>query len=284
MKTLITGASGYIGSYLIKEMHIRGSEYICSTRSDFDYTNYESIKRYFDTNKIDKVIHLASIMDNQNTSGLFEINILGLYNLLRVCGDNKISHFTFASGNNVYGLYQEKIYNELDYTQPDDKNLYGFSKYVGELVINDYCNNYGIKFANVRIADVYGPNQKHGNLMKAIVDNVKNENPLSLYGEGKRTRDYIYIKDVIDGLLFISENDLIGNYNLSTGVGTNVKKILETVNDIFSGDLKINEISVLNEDTSFVVLDNKKLLNEGFNIKYTLKDGLIEIFKEDKNR
>jgi len=279
MKTLITGANGYIGKSLIQFMTEQNIQIVPATRKDFDYTDIDSIRCFFNNMSITKVIHLASVMDNQNTQGLFEINVLGLYNLLTVCCENKITHFTFASGNNVYGTKKDLPYEELDICEPDAKNLYGISKYVGELIIKEFCSNHKINYANVRIADIYGPQQKHGNLLKAIVGNAEEGKSLSLYGKGIRTRDYIYISDVVQGLMFISQNELQGEYNLATGVGTDVKHLLTLVNDILDQKLKIENIDVENEDESNVVLNPSKLANSGYSASINVTEGLKKIIK-----
>ncbi len=279
MITMVTGANGYIGKNLIQAMTVQNIQFFPVTRKDFDYTDINSIRLFLKNKNIKKVIHLASAMDNQNTQSLFEMNMLGLYNLLTVCNENRIAHFTFASSNNVYGTKKGSSYDELDICEPNTENLYGISKYVGELIIKDFCSNHKINYANVRIADIYGPQQKHGNLLKALVKKVEEKEHLSLYGKGVRTRDYIYISDVVKGLMFISQNELQGEYNLATGVGTNVKQLITFVNDILDQRLKIENIDVENEDESNVVLNPLKLTSSGYSASINVSQGLKKIIK-----
>lgn len=279
MVTMVTGANGYIGKNLIQAMSEQNAEFLPVTRKDFDYTDINSVRLFFKNKNIKKIIHLASAMDNQNTQSLFEMNILGLYNLLTVCNENRIAHFTFASSNNVYGIGKNLPYEETDICEPDTKNLYGISKYVGELIIKDFGRNHKINYANVRIADIYGPQQKHGNLLKALVKKVEEKEYVSLYGKGVRTRDYIYISDVVKGLMFISQNELQGEYNLATGVGTNVKQLITFVNDIVDYKLRIQNIDVENEDESNVVLSPVKLASSGYSASMDVSEGLKKIIK-----
>lgn len=283
MKLLLTGVSGYIGSHIYKSIiNDKNIELIAANRESFDYNNVKSIENFFINNKgITHIIHLAASVSN-NGEDLFEVNLLGLYKFLNIASKNNIKHFIFASTNNVYNSLHGEPICEKQPCEPDLNNKYGFSKYMGELLIKDFCQNRGILFSNVRIADVYGPNQKHGNLIKAIVENVRENKPLQIYGAGKRVRDYIYIQDVVDGLLYITKNELTGNYNLSTGIGTSVKEILDTVNNIFDNTLEIKKINVDNEDDSMVILDCKKLNSEGFIAKYSVEDGFRKILKENE--
>ena len=132
----------------------------------------------------------------------------------------------------------------------------------------------------VRIADVYGPNQNHGNLIKGIISNIENKENLKLYGEGKRQRDYIYIDDVIRGLEFIYENNLKGIYNLGTGVGTSVKEIIDIVLKICQNRIDLDYIKVEKEDTSKVILNIGKLKKLGFSCNTTVEEGLKKIIEE----
>ncbi|OSA93996.1 UNVERIFIED_ORG: UDP-glucose 4-epimerase [Clostridium botulinum] len=283
MKILLTGASGYIGKHLYQSaINCGNMELITANRESFDYSDVKSIEKFFMDNKgITHIIHLASSISN-NSEDLFDVNLLGLYKFLNIASKNNIKHFIFASTNNVYNFSYGKPICENEPCEPSFDNKYGFSKYMGELLIKDLCQNRGILFSNVRIADVYGSNQKHGNLIKAIVENVRENRPLKIYGDGKRIRDYIYIQDVVDGLLYIANNKLTGDYNLSTGIGTSVREILDTVNNIFNNTLETEKINVDNEDESIVILDCKKINNEGFVAKYSVKDGFTKILKENE--
>lgn len=251
-----------------------GETAYAASRSHFDYSDIESIRDYFKDKEIDHVIHLAGAVEKRTSSEYFESNISGLYLFLLVCADCNVKHITFASGNNVYASNTDKPHNEDECARPEPSNIYGISKYAGELIVKDFCSTRNIGYANVRIGDIYGPNQKYGNLMKAIVNAVRNETPLKLYGDGIRTRDYIYISDVVDGLYFISKMKLYGTYNLGTGRGTSVKELIEIANQLSGGKCGIQRVDTAAEDTSHVILDVGKLEKAGFKARVDIKEGL----------
>ena len=173
MKFLITGSNGYVGEYLNQILEKSNELMVLATRSDFEVLNINQIREFVKEKQITHVIHLAASVSNENSKELFNTNIIGLYNLLKVCKENNVKHFTFASGNNVYGIYKDSSYVEEDNIYTDSNNYYGISKYVGKLLVRDFCKQNNIGFANVRIGDIYGPYQKHGNLLKTIVQNIK---------------------------------------------------------------------------------------------------------------
>lgn len=276
MSLLITGGTGYIGSKLVQQLK-RKNEFIYSVGiKELNFLNYGNILNFLKKNNIKKVIHLGWCMENSNNA--IYSNIEALINLIKSCEEIKIEKFIFISTNNVYGIKNNcNLFVEEEVLNVDKNNKYGISKYIGEKLVSYTLQE---KSCIVRIADVYGPNQNHGNLIKGIISNIENKENLKLYGEGKRQRDYIYIDDVIQGLEFIYENNLKGVYNLGTGIGTSVKEIINIVLRICQNKIGLDHIKVDKEDTSKVILNVEKLKKLGFSCNTTIEEGLKKIIEE----
>ena len=293
MSLLITGGTGYIGSKLVQQLK-RKNKFIYSVGiKELNLLNYGNILNFLKKNNIKKVIHLGWCMENSNNA--IYSNIEALINLIKSCEEIKIEkvvntdklkkeyeikieNFIFISTNNVYGIKNNgNLFVEEEILNVDKNNKYGISKYIGEKLVSYTLQE---KSCIVRIADVYGPNQNHGNLIKGIISNIENKENLKLYGEGKRQRDYIYIDDVIRGLEFIYENNLKGIYNLGTGVGTSVKEIIDIVLKICQNRIDLDYIKVAKEDTSKVILNIGKLKKLGFSCNTTVEEGLKKIIEE----
>ena len=246
---------------------------------ELDLQNYIEVLDFLKKNKINKIIHLGWKIENGN--GVIYDNVETLNNLLKASEEVQIEQFIFISGNNVYGTgLNGNSFSEKDRMNPDENNKYGISKYLGEELVKYSMNE---KACIIRIADVYGPNQNHGNLMKGIISNLENKKNIQLYGEGKRERDYIYIDDVIRGLEFIYENNLTGIFNLGTGVGTSVKRITDIVIDICKNNginTGLDYVQVNKEDSSKVILNVEKLKNLGFCYNVSIEEGLRKIIEE----
>lgn len=243
---------------------------------DLNLLNYGDTLNFLKENNIKKIIHLGWSMSNEN-SAIYD-NIEAMSNLIKSCEEIQIEKFIFASTNNVYGTKIKNVpFLEEDRLSPDINNKYGISKYIGEKLAMYTLEK---KCCIIRIADVYGPGQNHGNLIKAIISNVENKENIKLYGKGERERDYIYIDDVIRGIEFIYENNLSGIYNLGTGEGTSVKKIVDIVLNLCQNRIGLDYIEVENEDTSKVVLNVEKLKKLGFNYSINIKEGLKKIIEE----
>jgi putative UDP-glucose 4-epimerase len=276
MSLLITGGTGYIGKKLVQQLRKKNSNVYSIGIEDLNLLNYGDTLNFLKENNIKKIIHLGWSMNNEN-SAIYD-NIEAMSNLIKSCEEIQIEKFIFASTNNVYGTKIKNVpFLEEDRLSPDINNKYGISKYIGEKLAMYTLEK---KCCIIRIADVYGPGQNHGNLIKAIISNVENKENIKLYGKGERERDYIYIDDVIRGIEFIYENNLSGIYNLGTGEGTSVKKIVDIVLNLCQNRIGLDYIEAENEDTSKVVLNVEKLKKLGFNYSINIKEGLKKIIEE----
>jgi putative UDP-glucose 4-epimerase len=279
MSLLITGGTGYIGKKLTQKLMKKYNPIYSVGIEELDLLNYQEVLNFLKENNIKKIIHLGWKMDNDNTA-IYD-NVEALSNLIKASEEVQIEKIIFASTNNVYGTELNGLnFSEDDKINLDESNKYGISKYLGEELVKYTMKE---KACIIRIADVYGPNQNHGNLMKGIILNLENKKNIQLYGEGKRERDYIYIDDVIRGLEFIYENNLTGTFNLGTGVGTSVKRITDIVIDICKNNginTGIDYVQVNKEDSSKVILNVEKLKNLGYCYNVTIEEGLRKIIEE----
>ena len=279
MSLLITGGTGYIGKKLTQKLMGQYNPIYSIGIEELDLQNYLEVLDFLKKNKISKIIHLGWKMENNNEA-IYD-NIEALNNLLKASEEVQVEKIIFTSTNNVYGTeLNGNSFSEEDKTNLDENNKYGISKYLGEELVKYSMYE---KACIIRIADVYGPNQNHGNLMKGIISNLENKKNIQLYGEGKRERDYIYIDDVIRGLEFIYENNLTGIFNLGTGVGTSVKRITDIVIDICKNNginTGLDYVQVNKEDSSKVILNVEKLKNLGFCYNVTIEEGLKKIIEE----
>lgn len=285
MAILITGASGYVGSHILKELkEEERAECLLPDLDEFELSDYACVDRYFSNHSISHVIHLAACLDNSDHKALFDSNVLGVYNLMMACVKHKIEHIVVVSTNNVYGDGIGRVFSENDACGPMPGNSYGLSKYCSELIVKDYLEHHNVKYAIVRIADVYGPGQKVGTLLKAIVGNIQNQCPQKLFGQGDRTRDYIYIDDVAKGIIHVAKNQLEGIYNLSTGIGTSVVELIRLAERISLCSEPTIYVSVDKEDHSSVVLDNTRLVRSGFKPEVRIEQGLSNLVEFGGNK
>jgi UDP-glucose 4-epimerase len=258
MKILVTGGAGFIGSQVADALVVGGHNvYILDNLSTgyekninpkMQFLKYDigdsKIMNIFEKEKFEIVNHHAAQIDVRKSVNdpIFDanINILGTINLLQCCIKTGVKKFMFASsGGAVYG---EQEYFPADENHPTNPvSPYGITKLTIEKYLFYYKNEYGLNYTILRYANVYGPRQNPSGEagVVAIFTNklLKNENPI-INGDGKQTRDYVFVEDVVKANVFTLNNDSSDIYNVGTGIETSVNEIFAKLNDIAGGKAK----------------------------------------------
>ncbi len=251
MKILVTGGAGFIGSHLADAFLANGHEVaimdnlVTGQRENINpaATFYEmdirddAVREVFASEKFDVVCHQAAQMDVRKSVADprydAEVNILGTLNLLQASVATGVQKFMFAStGGAIYGEQVEFPASEEHPTWP--VSPYGISKLSCEKYIYYYSQENGLKFALMRYANVYGPRQNpHGEAGVVAIFTKKllsGEQPI-INGDGKQTRDYVYVGDVVSANLRALEYPESDYFNVGTGQETDVNTIFQLINE-----------------------------------------------------
>lgn len=248
-KILITGGAGFIGSSLADEFVKLGHK-ICVvdnlSTGKKEYLNPKAkfykidicspaIKRIFQSEKFDYVFHLAAQIDVRLSVADpkldNKINVLGAINILKNCYDGKVKKIIFSStGGAIYGEAAKVPTSEN--SSADPVSPYGIHKLTFEKYLNYYYQVYGQKYTALRFANVYGPRQYRGGeagVVSIFIDNLINHKVSLVYGDGKQTRDYVYVDDVVSALVSASATDYIGVINIGTAKETDLWEVIKYI-------------------------------------------------------
>ena len=313
MRILISGASGYLGSRLCKEL-MREHHIIALTRNPDKFNHFNEkiadeiiILKSFDNNFLKKVIdskpeifiHLISLdssASNSNPLSSFDVNVGNTFKLLNHLKDSKtLKKFIYFSTIHVYNSSLKKI-DEL--TKPNPNNFYSLTHFLSEEIINYFNKEANFKCINLRLSNSYGePVFENENCWKLVVNElVKSANEkkvISLNGEGLTSRDFIHYSDICDAIskLIITDNSKFNHntYNLSLGNSLLLIELAELINKEFKGKIKI----LINSNESYLpspknLVSKITYSNERIKslIKFnpiTVSEGIFKMIKELKN-
>ncbi len=294
---LITGSAGFIGKSLVDQLvpnyKIIGIDDLSSGHRNniINHKNYKFYKGDCADEKILKkiknikiIIHLAGQSSGEKSfedpKVDFEKNVLTTVSLLNFANKCKCKHFIFASSMSVYGnSYKNKI-KESDKTDPI--SFYGISKLNAEKYIKKYSDKK-INYTILRLFNVYGSNQKLGNLKQGIIriylSQILNSKSLIIKGSKNRYRDFIHINDLTKYFELIINNKLFFNqtFNVGTGKKTTIQSLVSLIKKEIKFKFKIKYIKGTKDDQFGVVADPKKLIKYS---KYKCKIGLNKGLKE----
>ena len=303
-KILVTGGAGFIGAYLVKKLLEKKHKILIfdnlSTIGGIKYINKNckfikgSLENPNDVKKIAKwkpeiIFHLAAQSAGgsaySNPKNDYLSNGFGTYNLCVLAKKLNLKHFIYTSSVAVYGSNPKKKINEKTSIKPD--SIYGVSKYVGEMFIDQELKKTKIKTTVLRVFNTYGPGENLNFLKKGMVSiyssYVWRGKPIIVKGSLDRVRDITYIDDVVSVLCKTMHNKRLKKnevINLSSSNSLTVKTLIKEI--ILASKKKNIKIVVTKStpgDSKIFHTNNRKLLKLYPGTKFTtIKEGLKKYF------
>jgi UDP-glucose 4-epimerase len=254
VKLLVTGGAGFVGSNFLDRFVGENEIIVMDDLSNGSLANLASVRRKVKflrvdvtkesciakSGKVDGIFHFAcfprSFSFNKPTRDV-DVNVRATMNMLELARKSD-AKMVFTSNSGIYG---DPKFLPMDEKHPIDcKTPYDVDKYASELQMLTYRRQYGVRTVACRLATVYGPRQKVNEklgwrpLVATFLQYLMRRKQPIVFGDGEQTRDLIYVKDVVDGLMkaFISRDADGEAFNLGTGVETSVNTLLRTLQEI----------------------------------------------------
>jgi UDP-glucose 4-epimerase len=311
-KILVTGGAGFIGSHIVEDL-LNNNETVVVidnfsmgsidnlpkddnlTVVEGDISSKETIQSLFQQHQFKNIFHLgaiasvaASVEDPLHTH---QTNLEAtLYLLEEARKQGGLERFVFASSAAVYGDEPTLPKKETSTIRP--LTPYAIDKFASEQYVLAFSRLYDIPTTAVRFFNVFGnrqnPSSPYSGVVSILTDKFKQlvnkkETNFTLYGDGEQTRDFIYVKDVVQANLLVSESkEAIGRvFNVGTGESTSLNELIGMYEEITNTKLPIEQLEERSGDIKESYSDISELKSLGFDPKFTMREGLLEYWNKE---
>jgi len=234
IKVLITGAAGFIGFHLAKQLNKSGYEVVgLDNLNDYydvnlkqarldilnqlesfsfhkaDLQDNDSIQKIFAEEKVDYVVNLAAQAgvrySIENPHAYTGSNVQGFLNILEACRHHKVKHLVYASSSSVYGA-NKKMPFSTHHNVDHPVSLYAATKKANELMAHTYSNLYDIPTTGLRFFTVYGPYGRPDMALFLFTKAILEDKPINVFNNGEMKRDFTYVDDIVEGIVRLLPN------------------------------------------------------------------------------
>jgi len=300
-KALVTGAAGFIGSHLIRELYRNNIDVIALDDLSGGYkenipkeiafiegtvNDFKLLERLFEENKFNFVYHLAAYAAEGLSHFIrrfnYTNNLIGSINLINESIKHNVECFVFTSSIAVYGAGQVPM-NEDMMPQPEDP--YGIAKYAIELDLKNAHEMFGLNYVIFRPHNVYGEFQnigdKYRNVVGIFMNQILQNKPLSIFGDGRQKRAFSYVGDIINPIATSPMNPKALNqvFNIGADHPVTVNELAKMVLSIMNKKDYPIEYQVARNEVKIAYSDHTKAYNVfGEPQNTSLNDGLQKMY------
>lgn len=299
MRITVTGGAGFIGSHLVDRLiedgHTvqvidnlyTGNKEFVHSKAQFVELDIRDPKLYsvLEEFRPDYIFHEAAqteVSTSMSDPMLdCDINLMGLINLLNAAVKLDVKKFLMPSSAAVYGNLDTLPLNEEMIGNPS--SFYGLTKLTTEHYLRIYHEAFGLPYLCYRYSNVFGPRQGNGGeggVISIFAKAIVQDSPIIIYGDGKQTRDFIYVDDVVEANILGMQHQVTGIYNVSTGISSSVNLLVDEFRNISGKDIEVvYDKPRLGDIRDSVLATDKSEKELLFTAKYNLHDGLIKTYE-----
>lgn len=299
MKILVTGGAGFIGSHLVKALDAQGHEvFVVDNLSTGKRENIPSHIKLIEGDirimdkleglpkQVDAIFHMAAQIDVRNsvTDPSFDasVNVQGTISVLNYAVEAGAQRIIFSSsGGAIYGATGKIPTKE---TAPiGSSSPYGIAKYCAERYIELFSRLHNIHYVILRYSNVYGPGQsgsRECGVIAIFAEKVLNGEPLTIWGDGEQTRDYVYVGDVVRANLAALGTQVQDIFNISTAIETSVNDLASMYQSTVGKQLDIVHTPAQKGEERRSCLDATKAQEYlGWKAQTSLKEGIEKTYE-----
>jgi UDP-glucose 4-epimerase len=250
-RDLVTGGAGFIGSHLIDRLLAQGravraldnftvgrlanlDQHKGNPRLEIiegDVADRDAVAAA--ASGVDRVFHLAARADIvpsiQEPEAYFRSNVDGTFCVVEAARKHRVKRFVYVASSSCYGIPNQ--YPTPETAAADARYPYALTKYLGEQLVMHWAKVYRLPAVSVRLFNVYGPRARtsgtYGAVFGVFLAQLLAREPLTIVGDGRQTRDFTFVSDVVDALLAAAESDKVGEiYNVGSGQPVSINELV----------------------------------------------------------
>jgi len=300
---VVTGGAGFIGSNLARAL-VKGNTVIVIDNLSTGYI--KNIKDFVDTDEIkfikgsvtdldilqktfkdvDYVFHLAALpsvsRSIQNPIESNYTNVNGTLNVLIAAKDNDVKKVIYSSSSSIYG--DMPTLSKKEDIKPCPLSPYAIGKLVGEYYCQVFTDVYGLSTVCFRYFNVYGPyqdpNSEYAAVIPKFITRASNGESPIIYGDGKQTRDFVFVKDTVNANVLAATSKETGVFNIACGKRITINDLARSIMKIIGKKLEPVYKEPRTGDIRHSLADISKAKQKlGYEPKFTLQKGLEETIK-----
>lgn len=298
-KVLVTGGAGFIGSHLVDVLIKEGLSVSIldnlstgsaknlnkkATFYKFSIDEKEKVGNLLKGNKFHYIYHLAAeptvVSTLKKSTREFQTTINGIINLLSQGKIKDLKKFIYFSSAATYSKNTDLPVSETGSINPI--SYYGLSKLTGEFLTKTLASTNNISWVIFRPANVYGPRQRtngEAGVIASFIGDLSKGQQIKIFGNGKKTRDFIFVNDIVNACLLAVKKDLSGIYNLGTTKQTSIIDLTKKLQKIADKNTSIKFLKNRDGEIHNSSLDSKKIRRLGWLPRINLDQGLETTWK-----
>ena len=302
-KIVVTGGAGFIGSNIVRSLLVDNDVVVIDNLSTGKIDN---IKELMETEKInfinasicdleilkkefegvDYIFHEAAIpsvpRSIEDPVSINYSNVVGTLNVLKAALDKNVKKVVYASSSSIYG--NDPTLPKKEDMKPCPMSPYAVSKLTGEYYCNVFKDIYNLNTVILRYFNVFGPRQdpkgQYSAVIPRFITSIQNKKPPTIYGDGQQTRDFTFVKNVIDANIKAAEKNQNGIFNIACGEKITISDLANNIMEIMGENIDCiyNDSRPGDVKHSIADISKAKDLIE-YNPRYNIREGLEETIR-----
>lgn len=298
MRILITGGAGFIGSHIAEYFNGKAEIRVLDNLRSGYLHNLEGLDVEFIRGDVrdraavakavegcDYVFHLAAMISVPESMFKMEecvdINVNGLLTVLEESAKAGVKKLCFSTSAAIYG--DNPVVPKVETMIPEPKSPYAITKLDGEYYCNIFTQTGKLKTACLRYFNVFGPRQDPKSAYAAAVPiftakAIANED-ITIFGDGEQTRDFIYVKDIVEANVFMAMHDFTGVYNIAYGGRITINDLVKQIMEVTHSKSLVLHLEERPGDVKHSMAGIEKLKSTGFRPKYDFAYGMEQTIR-----